>query len=633
MVLQTMTQFIYCGASTATKSYEDHEGTDELSKSINLGKLFSQYTGYTCLDESGFGYPNTMLIDIVKKHYNTNIPVFWVYADPIGGVLYENGSRTFPELPKDQTKRDLLYRLITADDWKAVYYEIADAELAYLNSTGFRIGFVGSSADIHPWQVEKYENLTVVDSSWKRVLSDDAGIKYPDPYLLPEVVHPLINMFFPQKIDDWRHVWQNDRDDLYDNPHLNQDLVDKIYQTYEFRRKIEEHGTMVGVHPNVRGNMLYHEHVKKGMKEFIDSGVEDKDNNILDTHMSPVYGDRERRAVSTYLGSGGRIMEHTATRHMEELICTSTGAKHAHMVPSATMGLLLCSMLSEIKPGEEFDVSAYTQAATANGAILMGATPNIIDVDKQTYTIDFDKVSNRVVFVSSINGRAPADYEQKITQLRESGHFVIEDAAQAFGSHTVQGNQIGTLGDVGVFSFGAPKIITTGQGGCIVTDNHELSERIHAIKNFGRTVGVGEVYNVMGLNFKFTDLQASFGVEQMLSLGDIVDHKKYIFEQYYNNLKDSIEFVNTDLLYTTPTYPEILVDRRDELSTHLTSLGIGNRAVYSSLSRQPFHSKWATDTPVTDYIGDRGLQLPGQSNLTKSDIDIVCQVIRDFYKL
>ena len=119
----------------------------------------------------------------------------------------------------------------------------------------------------------------------------------------------------------------------------------------------------------------------------------------------------------------------------------------------------------------------------------------------------------------------------------------------------------------------------------------------------------------------------------MLELSNIVDHKKYIFEQYYNNLKDSIEFVNTDLLYTTPTYPEILVDRRDELSTHLTSLGIGNRAVYSSLSRQPFHSKWATDTPVTDYIGDRGLQLPGQSNLTKSDIDIVCQVIQDFYKL
>jgi len=633
MVLQTMTQFIYCGASTATKSYEDHAGTDELSKSINLGKLFSQYTGYTCLDESGFGNPNTMLIDIVKKHYNTNIPVFWVYADPIGGVLYENGSRTFPELPKDQTKRDLLYRLITADDWKAVYYEIADAELAYLNSTGFRIGFVGSSADIHPWQVEKYENLTVVDSSWKRVLSDDAGIKYPDPYLLPEIIHPLINMFFPQKIDEWNRVWQNDRDDLYDNPHLNQKLVDKIYETYEFRRKLEEHGTMVGVHPNVRGNILYHNHVKKGMKEFIDSGVETKDNNILNTHMSPVYGDRERQAVATYLGSGGRIMEHTATRHMEELICDYTGSKYAHMVPSATMGLLLCSMLSEIKVGEQFDCPAYTQAATANGAILMGATPNIIDVDDQSYTLDFDKVKNRVVFVSSINGRTPSQYEQKIKQLRERGHFVIEDAAQALGSHTAQGNQVGTLGDVGVFSFGAPKIITTGQGGCIITDNDELSERIHAIKNFGRTVGVGEVYNVMGLNFKFTDLQASFGVEQMLELSNIVDHKKYIFKQYFNNLKDSIEFVNTDLLASTPTYPEILVDRRDELSVHLTSLGIGNRAVYSSLSRQPFHSQWATDTPVTDYIGDRGLQLPGQADLTKADIDIVCAAIRDFYKL
>lgn len=347
--------------------------------------------------------------------------------------------------------------------------------------------------------------------------------------------------------------------------------------------------------------------------------------------MNPVYCVEERNSVKEYIDSGGWIMEHTKTRELEQMICDYTGANYAHMVPSATMGLLLCSMLSNIKPGEVFDCPAYTQAATANGSILMGATPNFIDVDPNTYTLNFSKVQNRVVYVASINGRTPADYHHQIKQLQDSGHFVIEDAAQALGSwHRDQ--HIGTMGHVGVFSFGAPKIITTGQGGCIITNDVGISERIHAIKNFGRTVGVGEVYNVMGMNFKFTDLQASFGIEQMRKLPEIVERKKEIYELYWRELSDTVDFVPTNLLEVTPTYPEILVENRDELAEYLRSMHIGCRAVYDSLTAQPFHSKWTTATPTTDYIGARGLQLPAQADLLDYDIKEICQVIRDFYK-
>ena len=349
------------------------------------------------------------------------------------------------------------------------------------------------------------------------------------------------------------------------------------------------------------------------------------------SHMNPVYELEERNSVKEYIDSGGWIMEHTKTRELEQMICDYTGAKYAHMVPSATMGLLLCSMLSDIKPDEVFDCPAYTQAATANGSILMGATPNFIDVDPNTYTLNFSKVQNRVVYVASINGRTPADYHHQIKQLQDSGHFVIEDAAQALGSwHRDQ--HIGTMGHVGVFSFGAPKIITTGHGGCIITNDVGISERIHAIKNFGRTVGVGEVYNVMGMNFKFTDLQASFGIEQMRKLPEIVERKKEIYDLYWRELSDIVDFVPTNLLEVTPTYPEILVENRDELAEYLRSMHIGCRAVYDSLTAQPFHSKWTTATPTTDYIGARGLQLPAQADLLDYDIIEICQVIRDFYK-
>lgn len=345
------------------------------------------------------------------------------------------------------------------------------------------------------------------------------------------------------------------------------------------------------------------------------------------SHMNPVYGKSEINGVNEYMNSNAWIMEYSETRKMEGMICDYTGAKYAHMVPSATMGLMLCSILSKITHGENFDTSAYTQAATANGSILMGGIPNIIDVDPRSYTIDFESINNRVVYITSINGRTPDNYDEQIKKLKIKGHFVIEDAAQALGSWH-KNNHIGTMGHVGVFSFGAPKIITTGQGGCVITNNNDISNQIIAIKNFGRTVDVGETYNTFGMNFKFTDLQASFGVEQMKKLPKIIQRKKEIFDLYRKNLEDIVDFVYTDLRYVTPTYPEILINNRDELYKYLRDNHIGCRAVYSSLSKQPFHSQWSKPSPITDSIADRGLQLPGQSDLTDDDIMKICDIIK-----
>ncbi len=350
-------------------------------------------------------------------------------------------------------------------------------------------------------------------------------------------------------------------------------------------------------------------------------------------HMHPVYDADEKNAVTDYLNSGGWIMEHTKTRELEKMICDYTGARFAHMVPSATMGLLLCSMLSNIRHNERFDCPAYTQAATANGAMLLGGKPRFVDVDPTTFTLNFNHIRNRVVFITSINGRTPAHYEHKIKMLQENGHFVIEDAAQALGSWH-RDSHVGTIGHVGVFSFGAPKIITTGQGGCIVTNDIGLSERIHAIKNFGRTVGVGEVYNVMGMNFKFTDLQAAFGIEQMKKLPEIIERKKHIYDFYRNNLKDICNFVPTDLNKVTPTYPEILVNDRDKLAKHLSSFGYGTRAVYSNLGAQPYlRNRTIPWAPNTDYIAARGLQIPSANDLLDYDMNELCTVIKEHYKL
>ena len=348
------------------------------------------------------------------------------------------------------------------------------------------------------------------------------------------------------------------------------------------------------------------------------------------SHMNPVYGKQEIESVNDYMASGGWIMEHKKTRELEKMICEYTGTAYAHMVPSATMGLLIASMVAGIQHNEKFAVSAYTQAATANGPILLGGIPKIIDVDNKSYTILFDQIPEecRVVFVTSINGRYPDDARMQIQKLRKQGKFVIEDSAQALGSWS-SGKHIGTMGDIGVFSFGAPKIITTGQGGCVITNNNDISKQVEAIKNFGRTVDLGEVYNIMGMNFKFTDLQAAFGVAQMKKLPSIIQHKKKIYKLYFDNLNDLCGFVQTDLEDVTPTYPEVLVDNRDDLARLLRQKGIGCRSVYQSLSQQPFHKKWHTPTPNTDFIARKGLHLPAQADLTEDDVLSICDIVRD----
>lgn len=352
------------------------------------------------------------------------------------------------------------------------------------------------------------------------------------------------------------------------------------------------------------------------------------------SHMNPVYGKEEIQSVTDYLNSGGWIMEHTKTRELEQMICDYTGAKYAHMVPSATAGLLIAAMLANIKQGEQVAVSAWTQAATINGAVSIGAAPHIFDIDING-VINFKLIPDyiKTIFVTSINGRYSPDTVANINRLKAAGVFVIEDAAQSLGSFTPEGH-IGTFGSVGVFSFGAPKIITTGQGGCIVTNDKTISERIVEIKNFGRSMGVtGETYNSHGLNFKFTDLQAAFGIEQMRKLPDIVKRKKRIYEIYRQELSEWVEFIETDLKYTTPTYPDIYVFMHDRefIIELLTNNNMGSRLVYNSLSAQPYHNRWARPTPITDNYARKGLQLPAQANMTDDDVMQVVDVVKGYY--
>jgi len=218
----------------------------------------------------------------------------------------------------------------------------------------------------------------------------------------------------------------------------------------------------------------------------------------------------------------------------------------------------------------------------------------------------------------------------------EYGVALIEDAAQAFGSK-YDGQYLGTFGDIGCFSLSAQKIISTGQGGFVITDNDGLAKKIRQIKNFGRR-RIGEHYHeVMGWNFKFTDLQAVVGIEQMKKIECRRSHKKMIFGTYRMQLEDieQVYFIKTDLKDVCPWYVDILVPDPEALRLYLAERGIDSRRVYPSIHSQPPYANPVNHNyyfPNSARVARHGLWLPSSFSLRMEMIEYICQTIRNFYQ-
>ena len=153
---------------------------------------------------------------------------------------------------------------------------------------------------------------------------------------------------------------------------------------------------------------------------------------------------------------------------------------------------------------------------------MFGAKPIFVDVDKNTLCLDLKSVESAItsktkaiIFVSA-NGRYPLEKIDKFTSLcNQNNIHLIEDAAQSLGSYYPDGTHIGRKGKVGSFSFSTPKIISTGQGGALITDDDEVAFKIRLLKDFGRSRGGTDIHDTIGFNSKFTELQAVIGIEQM----------------------------------------------------------------------------------------------------------------------
>lgn len=362
--------------------------------------------------------------------------------------------------------------------------------------------------------------------------------------------------------------------------------------------------------------------------------------NLVIPQMEPWFGEEERLALDAYMREGGWLTEFRNTQDFEQTIAKYIGAKHCIATNNGTTALMMINYCLGLSPGDEVIVPNFTMIATPNSVVATGATPVFVDVDAQTLCLKYAETeaaitsNTKAIILVNANGRSPKEGIDRFLKLaRSRGIALIEDSCQALGSWYDTNRHMGTVGLAGAFSFSVPKIITTGQGGVVVTNDDEFAAKLRKVKDFGRTGGGNDVHGSIGYNFKFTEMQAVIGIEQMKKLAWRVERKKDILRRYMKLLSavSQVKFFIQDLNLTTPWFIDTYVENRTSLQEYLKNKGIGTRVMYPPINHQEAY-RIKGEFPNSNYVGTHGLWLPSASQLSDEQIDYISNSIRDFYR-
>jgi perosamine synthetase len=345
--------------------------------------------------------------------------------------------------------------------------------------------------------------------------------------------------------------------------------------------------------------------------------------------MEPGFDEDDAQAVADCVRSTW-LLEGPRTMAFEQELSKFIGVQYATAVPSCTVGLAVSLMALGIGQDDEVIVPDMTFAATANAINLTGATPVFADIQLETLGLDpqalEDAITQRTKAIMPVwfNGRDPGIEQIKLI-AQSNDLFIVEDAACALGSK-VNGQHSGVFGNLGCFSFNTTKIITTGTGGLIVTNDPNMHERVRRLKNHGR-LDRRDYHPMIGFNFGFSDLLAALGLAQLKKLEQRVAWKQRICELYRSLLADvpGIEIL-PQTMETILWYPDIFLDDPAGLKDFLQARGIQTRLYFPPVHSQPCYQA-SGEFPNAAAISARGIWLPISFSMTDSDVEKVCQGI------
>lgn len=360
-------------------------------------------------------------------------------------------------------------------------------------------------------------------------------------------------------------------------------------------------------------------------------------------------GKREKKYVSeclknSWLGQGYFV------KKFENKLSKFVSSKYGVSTTSGTTALHLACATIGLKEGDEVLVSSSTNMASVFSIVYCGAKPIPVDISKENWQMKIDDLKKKIskkskaIMVVHLFGHA-VDMDPILKIAKKYKLKVIEDCAESLGVK-YKGKVVGSIGDIGTFSFYSNKTITSGEGGMIVTKSRELYQKAIKLKNLAYGKKNKFQHELIGFNYRMPNVSAAIGLGQLESINEIFKQKKRIYSRYKSNLKEieginfpKIEKWNTKFImwvlniYLDKKFPFT----RDQLVKKLLKYKIETREAFVPANQQKtlikkYKSFKKFKCPEADYIMRNGLYLPSGNTISNNEIDYICTIIKKLIK-
>ena len=371
----------------------------------------------------------------------------------------------------------------------------------------------------------------------------------------------------------------------------------------------------------------------------------------MDVPLFEIYNDKnDVKLISEQIASGKFWAVGSKVTEFEDMIADYIGTKHAITFNSGTSALHAALLAHGIGNNDEVIVPSFTFISTVNSPLFVGAKPIFADIEEETMGIDPQDVQNKITkntkaIIPVHYGGCPCKIKELKDIAEDNDLLMIEDAAEAFGA-SVDGKNVATFGDSNILSFCQNKIITTGEGGAVVTDSDEIYEKLKLIRSHGRlesgdyfsTVGLFD-YIELGFNWRMSNLTATLGISQISKADKIIELRQknvnYLSKRILEET-DEIIIPNVPKGYNN-VYQlfSVLANKRDELIDYLSDNGISSKIYFDPVHKSEFYKnklKYNDILPVTEKIYEKTITLPMFPTLTTEQMDYMAETIGKFYK-
>jgi len=361
------------------------------------------------------------------------------------------------------------------------------------------------------------------------------------------------------------------------------------------------------------------------------------------------WDDEDIIQVNAAIKSGMNWASGPEVIQFEQAIAEYIGSKYCLSFNSGTSALHAALIAHDIKKDDEVIVPSFTFIATANAPKFVGAKPVFADIEESTLGLSpesvIDNITPKTKAIIPIHyGGCPCQIG-KLREISDDHNLVlIEDAAEAFGA-SIDSKMVGSYGDSAMLSFCQNKVITTGEGGALVTDSRDLYEKIKLVRSHGRletsdyfTSSESMDYVTLGYNFRLSNISASLGLAQLRKVEAIIDMRSRIAEMYTSLLRTNVPvaspmsapngYKHVHQLYS------VRVPDRDGLMKFLTEHGIMSKIYFPPVHRTHYYHHelgYRVSLPVTESVANDIVSLPIYPGMPVEDIEKVVQVISEYY--